>query len=97
MAGVHDVAKASGVNASDISNVFETMFKMLRDGEDVRIIGFGSFKRKQSKARMMTTPLANDGKPFRVESAYRVSFQQSKECKRRVNMKKSKKTGRKKT
>ena len=87
MAGIKDVAQRVGVKPDVISDVFEAIFTMIKKGDRVRIIGFGSFERKTFPGRKLQTPLVNDGSAFCFPDSYRVAFKQSQQAKGRLNRK----------
>jgi len=86
MAGIHEIAKAAGLKASDVTDVFEAVFQLVRSGESVRVAGFGSFDRKTFPGRTVTSPVINEGEPITFGKSYRIAFRQSDQAKRRLNM-----------
>lgn len=86
MAGIHEIAKAAGLKATDVTDVFEAVFQLVRAGESVRIAGFGSFDRKTFPGRTVTSPVINEGEPITFGKSYRIAFRQSDQAKRRLNM-----------
>jgi nucleoid DNA-binding protein len=86
MAGIRDIAKAAGVKAEVVSDVFEAVFQFIKAGEQVRVSGFGSFDRKTFPGRVVESPVINDGKPTRYGETYRVTFRTSDQAKRRLNI-----------
>lgn len=86
MAGIHDIAKAAGLKASDVTDVFEAVFQLVRSGESVRIVGFGCFDRKSFPGRTVTSPVINEGEPITFGKSYRIAFRQSDQAKLRLNM-----------
>lgn len=86
MAGIHEIAKAAGLKATDVTDVFEAVFQLVRSGESVRIAGFGSFDRKTFPGRTVTSPVINEGEPITFGKSYRIAFRQSDQAKRRLNM-----------
>lgn len=87
MAGIHEIAKAAGVKADVVTDVFEAVFQLIRAGEEsVRIAGFGSFVRRTFPGRTLTSPVINDGEPVTFGESYRIAFRQSDQAKRRLNM-----------
>lgn len=90
MAGIRDIAKAAGIKAEVVSDVFEAVFQLVRAGEQVRVSGFGSFDRKTFAGRTVQSPVINDGKPTTYGETYRIGFRQSDQAKRRMNLSKKK-------
>lgn len=86
MAGIRDIAKAAGVKAEVVSDVFEAVFQFIKAGEQVRVSGFGSFDRKTFPGRVVESPVINDGKPTRYGETYRITFRASDQAKRRLNI-----------
>lgn len=86
MAGIRDIAKAAGVKPEEVSDVFEAVFQFIRNGDQVRVSGFGSFDRKTFPGRTVESPVINDGKPTRYGKTYRIIFRTSDQAKRRLNM-----------
>lgn len=96
MAGIHEIAKAAGLKASDVTDVFEAVFQLVRSGESVRIAGFGSFDRKTFPGRTVTSPVINEGEPITFGKSYRIAFRQSDQAKRRLNMARKKREAKRK-
>lgn len=107
MAGIGEIAKAAGTKSEVVVDVFEAVFKLARKGENVRILGFGTFSKKKFKGRKgLESPVINDGEPLTIPPSYRLAFKQSGQAKRRMNprkpsksatkVKKGKKKGKKK-
>ena len=90
MAGIHEIAKAAGLKADVVTDVFEAVFQLVRDGESVRVVGFGSFDRKTFPGRTVKSPVINDGEPTTFGESYRMAFRQSDQAKRRLNMSRKK-------
>ena len=86
MAGIHEIAKAAGLKAVDVTDVFEAVFQLVRAGESVRVAGFGTFDRKTFPGRTVTSPVINEGEPTTFGKSYRIAFRQSDQAKRRLNM-----------
>ena len=93
MAGIHEIAKTAGVKNDVVVDIFEAIFRLVKSGETVRIVGFGSFEKKKFPGRTLSSPVINDGEPTTFGSTSRMSFRQSNQVKRRLNrpIKKSKK------
>lgn len=91
MAGIQDIARGAGVKNDVVIDVFEQVLQMVKGGQRVRVIGFGTFERKTFPGRKLQTPAINDGKPFRFPDSFRLAFKQSQQAKRRLNKKRKKK------
>ncbi len=81
------VAETSGLSKSDASNAVESVFnaitKSLSGGEEVRLIGFGTFsvaKRKASTGRNPRT-----GEPMTIKASNQPKFKAGKGLKDAVN------------
>jgi nucleoid DNA-binding protein len=90
MAGIHEIAKAAGLKADVVTDVFEAIFQLVRSGESVRIVGFGSFDKKTSPGRTVESPVINEGAPITFGESFRIAFRQSDQAKRRLNMSRKK-------
>lgn len=90
MAGIHEIAKAAGLKADVVTDVFEAVFQLVRSGESVRIAGFGSFDRKTFPGRTVTSPVINEGEPTTFGPSYRIAFRQSDQAKHRLNISRKK-------
>lgn len=95
MAGTHDIARASGLKYEQVEEVFSQIMNAVERGDKVRINGFGTFSRGLYKARTLTTPAVNDGKPMELPETNTLKFKQSNQAKVRLN--KPKKSSAKKT
>lgn len=93
MAGLHDVARAAGVKAQVVEDVFEQIFKFVQNDESVRINGFGSFRRSLFRGRKISAPVIPGGEATFPDS-YVLRFKQSAHAKKRLNL--AKDTGPKK-
>ncbi|WP_228244330.1 HU family DNA-binding protein [Porphyrobacter sp. GA68] len=81
------VAETSGLSRSDASNavegVFDAIQKALVKGDDVRLVGFGTFtvaKRKASTGRNPQT-----GEPMEIKASNQPKFKAGKGLKDSVN------------
>ncbi|BDI60747.1 HU family DNA-binding protein [Qipengyuania nanhaisediminis] len=81
------VAETSGLSKSDASNaveaVFDTIQKALANGDEVRLVGFGTFsvaKRKESTGRNPRT-----GEPMTIKASNQPKFKAGKGLKDAVN------------
>ena len=81
------VADASGLTKADsakaVEAVFDTISSALRKGEDVRLVGFGTFsvaKRKASTGRNPRT-----GEPMNIKASSQPKFKAGKGLKDAVN------------
>jgi nucleoid DNA-binding protein len=90
MAGIHEIAKAAGLKADVVTDVFEAVFQLVRSGESVRIAGFGSFDKKTFPGRTVKSPVINEGAPITFGESFRIAFKQSDQAKRRLNMSRKK-------
>lgn len=75
------IAKQAKLSQKQASEVLETTLDVIRealqDGEEVRLVGFGSFKVRQSAARKGVNP--RDRQPIEVPAKERVRFFPGKE------------------
>ena len=85
MAGIHDIARASGLTKDQVDEVFQQVLVTLCRGECVRVNGFGTFRLATYKGRTLTTPAVNDGKPMVLPDTLTVKFKQSGQAKQTVN------------
>lgn len=70
--------KLSQKQASDVLEAtLETIREALKDGNEVRLVGFGSFKVRKSAARRGVNP--RDRQPIEVPAKDRVRFSPGKE------------------
>ncbi|MGB3711863.1 MAG: HU family DNA-binding protein [Erythrobacter sp.] len=81
------VAESSGLSKNDASNavegVFDAIQKTLADGDEVRLVGFGTFsvaKRKASTGRNPRT-----GEPMTIKASNQPKFKAGKGLKDAVN------------
>ncbi|GAB5349625.1 HU family DNA-binding protein [Citromicrobium bathyomarinum] len=81
------VAESCGLSKSDASNavegVFDSIQKALADGDEVRLVGFGTFsvaKRKASTGRNPRT-----GEPMEIKASNQPKFKAGKGLKDAVN------------
>ena len=81
------VAESCGLSKSDASNavegVFDAIQKALADGDEVRLVGFGTFsvaKRKASTGRNPRT-----GEPMSIKASAQPKFKAGKGLKDAVN------------
>jgi DNA-binding protein HU-beta len=73
--------------AEILEATLDTIRDSLKAGQEVRLVGFGSFKVRRSAARMGVNP--RDGKPMRVPEKDRVRFSPGKELSDAVEKKSS--------
>ncbi len=75
------ISKAATISQKQAAEVLEatldTIREALQNGEEVRLVGFGSFKVRQSAARKGVNP--RDRKPIQVPAKERVRFFPGKE------------------
>ncbi|MEO6093430.1 MAG: HU family DNA-binding protein [Novosphingobium sp.] len=81
------VADSSGLSRGDatkaVEGVFETISAALKGGDDVRLVGFGTFsvaKRKASTGRNPRT-----GEPMQIKASTQPKFKAGKTLKDHVN------------
>jgi DNA-binding protein HU-beta len=81
------VAEATGVSRADTARVVETMLDTigtcLQKGEEVRLVGFGSFSVGRRKASTGRNP--RTGEPIDIESSAQPKFRAGKVLKDLVN------------
>jgi DNA-binding protein HU-beta len=84
---VKALALKTGLTQKDseaaVNGMMELMTKALKKGEDVTLIGFGSFKKVQTKARMGRNP--QTGKEIKIKASNRIKFSVGKALKDAVN------------
>lgn len=75
------IATSAGVTQKQAAAVLEATLDAIQDslkqGHEVRLVGFGSFKVRRSAARKGVNP--RDGKPIQVPARDRVRFSPGKE------------------
>ena len=91
MSGIRDIGKGAGVKKDVVVDVFEEIFRRVKLGEIVKVAGFGSFRKKTFPGREVISPVINDGEPTKFDKSFRLSFSQSTQAKKRLNMKRKKK------
>ena len=81
------VAEASSLTRSDatkaVESVFDTITNVLKQGDEVRLVGFGTFsvaKRKASTGRNPRT-----GEPMKIDASCQPKFKAGKGLKDAVN------------
>lgn len=81
------VADASGLSKSDASNAVESVFdaitKALAGGDEVRLVGFGTFSVAKRKASMGRNP--RTGEPMAIKASTQPKFKAGKGLKDAVN------------
>jgi len=81
------VAEASGLNRGDavkaVEAVFDTMSAALARGDEVRLVGFGTFLVSQRKASTGRNP--RTGEPMKIEASSQPKFKPGKSLKDAVN------------
>ena len=84
IANVADAAKISKTDAADaIEATFTTIENALKGGDEVRIIGFGSFQVANRKESVRRNP--STGKPMTVPAAKVPKFKAGKALREAVN------------
>lgn len=73
---IKEIAKSTKLLAKDIeafiNSFMETVTKALKKGDEVRLIGFGSFKTAKTKARVGRNP--KTGKELKIPAKRRPKF-----------------------
>ena len=81
------VAEASGLTRADatkaVEGVFDTITTSLKDGEDVRLVGFGTFSVSRRKASTGRNP--RTGEPMDIAATSQPKFRPGKVLKDAVN------------
>ena len=75
-----DVSKAASEKA--VNAVIESIAATLRKGKNVQLIGFGTFKVVNRKARMGVNP--KTGEPLKIKASKSVKFGVGKELKSKL-------------
>ncbi len=83
---VEKVAKTGGLPRSQIENILNILVdnikKTVKKGDDVKIVGFGTFTRAKRKARMGRNP--QTGKPIKISAGWYPKFRSGAEFRRTV-------------
>lgn len=81
------VADASGLSRNDaskaIESVFDTITGALKRGDEVRLVGFGSFSVSKRKASTGRNP--RTGEPMKIKASTQPKFKPGKGLKDAVN------------
>ncbi|MBB5727726.1 DNA-binding protein HU-beta [Sphingomonas prati] len=81
------VAEASGLTRGDavkaVEAVFDTMSAVLARGDEVRLVGFGTFLVSQRKASTGRNP--RTGEPMKIDASSQPKFKPGKGLKDAVN------------
>lgn len=85
MSGVSDIAKSLGVKKGFVEDVFEEIFRRVGNGEEVKIKGFGTFRRVVFKGRVLQSPAVNGGDPIKCSDSFVLKFKQTQLAKRKLN------------
>ncbi len=96
MSGIRDIAKGAGLKNDVVFDIFEEIFRRVRKGESVKIVGFGTFDKRSFPGRKHQSPVINDGEEFKYGRSYRIGFKCSEQAKKRLNKKRKKKAAKKK-
>jgi DNA-binding protein HU-beta len=84
---ISDVAAASGLSKSDAANavesVFDTITKALSGGDEVRLVGFGTFSVAKRKASIGRNP--RTGEEMKIKASNQPKFKAGKGLKDAVN------------
>ena len=86
-----DIVKAlsekTGLTQVDCDNSINALLQIMTDGlkkgEDIIFVGFGSFKKKRTEARMGRNP--QTGKEIKIKASNRIKFSTGKALKDAVN------------
>jgi DNA-binding protein HU-beta len=85
------ICKDSHIEKDTVQKIFESTFeavkKTLQDGQEVRLIGFGSFVIQESAERQGRNPRTGDA--ITIKASKRVGFRMGKELKEAVNQEKT--------
>lgn len=84
---VNSVADHSGLNKNDagkaVEAVFESIISALKSGEEVRLVGFGTFSVSKRKASTGRNP--RTGEPMTIKASTQPKFKAGKGLKDAVN------------
>jgi len=85
---IGSVAEATGLNRGDavkaVDSVFEIISERLRDGDEVRLVGFGTFTVSRRKASTGRNP--RTGEPMNISASSQPKFKPGKNLKDAVNV-----------
>ena len=73
IAGECKMTKAQTERMLDVT--FETIRKTVKKGDDVKLVGFGTFTKAKRKARMGRNP--QTGAPVKIKASKKLAFRQS--------------------
>ena len=83
------VAEEAGMTKADAGNAIDAVFNAiagaLKKGDDVRIIGFGTFSRSFRPASEGRNPRDPNGPKIKIAAAYRPKFKAGKGLKDALN------------
>ncbi len=84
---VNAVAQDTGLSKKDcesvLASVLENVAETLKNGDEVRLVGFGTFKVTKRAARTGRNP--RTGEEIRIAAANMPTFKAGKELKEKVN------------
>lgn len=60
MAGINELKKVAGVSSQTVTDVCNAILELTRKGEDVRIQGFGTFKKHHKEAYTGRNPATGE-------------------------------------
>jgi DNA-binding protein HU-beta len=84
---IGSVADTTGLSKSDaikaVEAVFDTVSKALKKGDEVRLVGFGTFSVSKRKASTGRNP--RTGEPMKIKSSTQPKFKAGKGLKDAVN------------
>lgn len=85
MSGIQEVARGSKLKPEQVRAVFDDIVARVARGEEVKVQGFGTFKRKMHKGRTLKSPLL-DGGEVEYPDSYVLKFHQSPIAKTTLNV-----------
>lgn len=84
---IDQVAGKTGMTKTATAEVVETILDSisttLEKGEEVRLVGFGSFRVSTRKASEGRNP--RTGEPIQIDEAYNIKFRQGTDLRERIN------------
>ena len=61
-----------------VTNLFDIIMETVAVGEDVKVVGFGKFEKKETKGRKGVSKLQGVEKPWKTEDSFKPYFDPSK-------------------
>ncbi len=84
---ISTVADATGLSKNDagkaVESVFDTITRTLKRGDEVRLVGFGTFSASKRKASTGRNP--RTGEPMQIKASVQPKFKAGKVLKDAVN------------